>query len=90
MIADNTLCVCLCLCLRVRVCSSSSTVGPPEGPHGQAVARAGAKEKEARETKGGSQRDGERPDQTTAGEIQLSCTNSLCELESVKFFFPSP
>lgn len=59
------------------VCVSSSVVGPPEGPHGEAVARAGAEEEEAGEIKRGGQRDGERPDQETAGAIQLGLPDPL-------------
>lgn len=39
--------------------SVRSSAGPPEGPDGAAVARAGAEEEEARETKRRSQSDGE-------------------------------
>lgn len=71
--ADSTVCVCVLF----------SVVGPSEGPHGEAVARAGAQEEEAGEAKRGGQRDGERPDQETAGEIQLGLPDSLCKLDSL-------
>lgn len=69
----------MCVCVFVL----SSVVGPSEGSHGEAVARAGAEEEEAGEAKRGGQRDGERPDQETAGEIQLCLPNSFCKLPSV-------
>lgn len=43
--ADSTVCVCVL----------SSIVGPSEGSHGEAVARAGAEEEEAGEAKRGGQ-----------------------------------
>lgn len=44
------------------------------------MARAGAEEEEAGEAKRGGQRDGERPDQETDGEIQLSLPDSFCKI----------